>query len=406
MKERKSFFNTYILLIFSMLIVIPSLSYGSSLDNWVAVTSPSDHWFYGMTYGNSKFVTVGDYGTILTSPDGVVWTVRTSGDTHHLNGVGYGNNTYVAVGDVGTILTSPDGISWTMRDAGLGSCTLNGAAYGNNVFVVVGSSGTIVTSSGGPNWLWYDWSVGTSDWLFGIVYGSRFAGVGSFGEIDYSATGASWSPVTPPVTSNHLYGVTHGNSMFVAVGQHGIVLTSSNGSDWTITRTPEAYYTDLYGVSFGTVSGYGYFVAVGQYGTILTSEDGINWTSRTSGTDYDLQAVAYDSNNEVFAAAGGYGIILLDGDSLPVDPVWIPDVHHMYRGSHIQDAYYNAFDGDTIESMALHFEEDLNFANNISVTLKGGYNSGFSDNLSSATTINGSLIISDGSVTVEHIIIQ
>jgi len=405
MNGRKSLFNAYILLIFSMLIVVPYLSYGSSLDNWLTVTSPSDHWFYGMVYGNSKFVTVGDYGTILTSPDGVVWTVRTSGDTHHLNGIGYGTNTYIAVGTVGTILTSPDGITWTRRDAGLDRYTLNGAAYGNNLFVVVGSSGTIVTSSGGPNWLWDDRSVATSDWLFGIVYGSQFATGGSFGEIDYSTTGASWSQIIPSVTNNHLYGVTHSNSMFVAVGQHGIVLTSQNGINWSITRTPESFYEDLYGVAFGTVDGFGYFVTVGQYGAILTSQDGINWTSRDSKTAYDLQAVAYDSNNQVFAAAGGYGIILLDGDSLPFLPARIWRAHNIYYSTSIQDAYYNAFEGNIIESQALHFNQDLNFHLPISVTLKGGYNSLYSSN-PSYTTVNGTLTISDGSVTVENVIIQ
>jgi hypothetical protein len=405
MKVRKNLINVYCLMIFFMLIAVADLSYGSSLDKWLMVTSPSDHWFYGMTYGNSKFVTVGDYGTILTSPDGVVWTIRTSGDTHHLNGVGYGINTYVAVGNIGTILTSPDGITWTRRDAGLGHYNnLYGAAYGNNLFVVVGSSGTIATSSGGPNWIWNETSVGTSNWLFGIVYGSQFVDVGSFGEIDTSTTGASWNQIIPFATNKHLYAVTYGNSMFVAVGQQGIVLTSLNGLNWTITRNPQAYYADLYGVAFGTVGGFGYFVAVGQYGAILTSQDGTNWESRTSGTVYDLEAVAYDVNHQAFAATGEYGIILLDGDNL-LDPVWIPSVHHMYRGPHIQDAYYNAFDGDTIESMALHFPEDLNFFNNISVTLKGGYNSTFTEN-PSATTIDGSLIISDGTVTVENVIIQ
>ena len=37
------------------------------------------------------FVTVGDSGTILTSPDGTSWTKRTSGTIYNLNGVTYGN---------------------------------------------------------------------------------------------------------------------------------------------------------------------------------------------------------------------------------------------------------------------------------------------------------------------------
>jgi len=60
-----------------------------------------------ITYGNGTFVAVGDWGTILTSPDGVKWTKRTSGTKSDLHGVTYGNGIFVAVGGVGTILTSP-----------------------------------------------------------------------------------------------------------------------------------------------------------------------------------------------------------------------------------------------------------------------------------------------------------
>jgi hypothetical protein len=59
-----------------------------------------------VTYGNGLFVAVGTGGTILTSPDGVNWTVQASGG-NHLHSVTYGNGTFVAVGEGGTILTSP-----------------------------------------------------------------------------------------------------------------------------------------------------------------------------------------------------------------------------------------------------------------------------------------------------------
>jgi hypothetical protein len=39
----------------------------------------------GVTYGNGLFVAVGQFGTILTSPDGVNWTQRTSGTSNWLS---------------------------------------------------------------------------------------------------------------------------------------------------------------------------------------------------------------------------------------------------------------------------------------------------------------------------------
>jgi hypothetical protein len=59
--------------------------------SWTARTSGTGDWLGGVTYGNGLFVAVGDFGTILTSPDGVSWTARTSGTGNDLYGVAYGN---------------------------------------------------------------------------------------------------------------------------------------------------------------------------------------------------------------------------------------------------------------------------------------------------------------------------
>jgi len=53
-------------------------------------------------------VTVGDNGTILTSPDGTTWAKRNSGTSNDLYGLTYGNGLFVAVGDNGTIVRSTD----------------------------------------------------------------------------------------------------------------------------------------------------------------------------------------------------------------------------------------------------------------------------------------------------------
>jgi hypothetical protein len=388
----------------------PQSSHATSLNNWVKVTSPSNHYFYGMTYGgtygNRTFVTVGDFGTILTSPDGVAWTYRTPADTHHLKAVAYGNGRFIAVGIDGTTVISTDnGVSWVLggqaRHFG-NAYDLYGITYGSGTFVTVGLSGTIFTSADGVSWTSQTWNSTTSNDLFGITYKNpTFVAVGESGTIITSSDGNSWHSETSG-TAYHLLGVTSGS--FVAVGNHGTILTSPFGINWN-TETSHITNT-LKDIAYGN----GNFVAAGVYngesGTILTSADGVDWHLKDSKTVYDLEAVAYDSTHDAFAAAGGYGIIVLDGDSLQLDPVWIPSVHHMYRGTHIQDAYDNAFDGDTIESMAIYFDEDLTLNNPISVKLKGGYDSIFSDNPPSATTINGSLTISKGTVTVENLIIQ
>ncbi len=298
------------------LIFFPHSSRANPLDNWVAVTLPSDNWFYGMTYGNGTFVTVGAFGTIVTSPDGVVWTSQTPGHTNHLYGAGFGNNTFVAVGTVGTILTSWDnGVTWTLRKSPKGYLfnEYYGVAYGNGKFVVVGADGGIITSSdNGVTWVdpfWPYWSP-TANWLFGATFGnSTFVSVGAYGTVLTSSDAISWYPETSG-TSLHLMSVAYGNGTFIAVGESGTILSSIDGVNWS----PQiSGITDwLRGIVYAN----GYFVAVGDAGTILTSPDGMNWDPPLYSFDnsYDLEAVAYDTNQGVFAAVGGYGMIILDGD--------------------------------------------------------------------------------------------
>jgi hypothetical protein len=75
-----------------------------------------------IAYGAGLYVAVGDYGSIITSPDLVTWTARThtAGTTVATvwMSVGFANGLFVAVGYNATqayAYTSPDGITWTSR---------------------------------------------------------------------------------------------------------------------------------------------------------------------------------------------------------------------------------------------------------------------------------------------------
>ncbi len=90
--------------------------------------------------------------------------------------------------------------------------------------------------------------------------------------------------------------------------------------------------------------------------------------------------------------------------SCPNQRVRIARTTPVYYSTH-QSAYNSASNGDTIQSQAFDFTEDLNFNRNIAVTLKGGYNCWYNSNPPSST-LTGSLTISSGTVTVENLIIQ
>ena len=71
----------------------------------------------------------------------------------------------------------------------------------------------------------------------------------------------------------------------------------------------------------------------------------------------------------------------------------------------LQSACDSAISGDTIQSQASVFSENLSLNHPVALTLKGGYTSGFTTNPGS-TIISGSLTISSGTATVENIVIQ
>ncbi len=71
----------------------------------------------------------------------------------------------------------------------------------------------------------------------------------------------------------------------------------------------------------------------------------------------------------------------------------------------LQDAYDNAANGDTIESQTFRFIEDLNLNRDISVTLEGGYECGYSEDPNRVTIVHGSITISNGTVTIGRFVI-
>ena len=99
-------------------------------------------------------------GQVFYSSDGISWTDSSPGG-NDLEAITYGNNRFVTVGESGQAWWSPDGTpgSWTDSSPGGGN-TLFGIAYGNARFVAVGESGQAWYSSDGTTGSWIDSSPG------------------------------------------------------------------------------------------------------------------------------------------------------------------------------------------------------------------------------------------------------
>ena len=121
--------NTLKLIIVLGLLLLTELGRADPFDTWSQqrLDEPPSNLpasindLNSITYANGQFVTVGESGIILPSPDGISWTQRRSGTTNRLSGIAFGKGKFVAVGSFslhfddktgGTILTSADGVDW------------------------------------------------------------------------------------------------------------------------------------------------------------------------------------------------------------------------------------------------------------------------------------------------------
>lgn len=139
-----------------------------NLTSWNPVSSGTSSDLTGIFLLNSAFFVTGAGGTLLTSPTGAggTWTslVPNTTTASTLRSVAFNpsplvTNHYVAVGDAGTILTSVDGVSWTLvapsaitppLTQDLRSVTVGGATASR--FLAVGQGGAVAFSDDGVNW--------------------------------------------------------------------------------------------------------------------------------------------------------------------------------------------------------------------------------------------------------------
>ena len=285
-----------------------------------SVTSPGFHQFVtpeggwhwrnplptgnGLTraaYLNGLFIVGGLRGTLLTSNDGIQWTIRTVPAANNLFSFHFFNGLYVALGSLGAVFTSPDTIAWTPRNAGTvhrdSGSGLQDMALGDGRLVAVGLSGLTSTSNDGINWT--PATAGTTEDLGGVVFAfDRFHAVTlTSGRIYSSADGVTWTSLNTP--SAGLRRIAFGTGRLVAAGNSGELQTSTNGTTWTAGTAGTA--ESLLGVNYVN----GQFIAVGTNGVIRSSLDGLTWTGRnSSGNRSNLQNVVF-----------GQGLYLIPGQS-------------------------------------------------------------------------------------------
>ncbi len=205
-------------------------------------------------------------GTLITntaSTLGIFWSAMPSTTTNDLQGIAVSGSQFFITGDRGTVLSSPDGTNW-IRRATPTTNFLTGITPFPGGLVAVGQNGTILLSGDGTTWT--NRTSGTTNWIYRARYlGGRLIAVGQNGTLMTSADGLSWTKRTIP-TTRWLNDVTLLDDTFYAVGTVGAVLASTNTTNWTYLgcNTEKALY--------GVANHEGQLVAVGTEGSIIRSQ--------------------------------------------------------------------------------------------------------------------------------------
>jgi hypothetical protein len=288
---------------------------------WITRTQPIRNWLWELMRTPDFYVTVGYFGTVMTSGNGIDWNLELVPDavTNTLFlGVGGTTNLLIAVGDKGAVILSPNtlttlvftnsdntvitneastmGVLWnaiprpTTND-------LQGVAIFRDQFVVTGNSGTILTSSDGTNWT--QSTTPTTAFLSGVAaYPGGFVTVGQGGVLLTSPDGTNWTQRATG-TTNWIYRVRYLGGKLIAVGQNGTLLTSINGTNWISASSGTTRWLNDVTLLADT------YFAVGTQGAVLASTNAVSWTTIGTITEKSLYGVACHDGQLVAAGVEG-----------------------------------------------------------------------------------------------------
>ncbi|MBI4326598.1 MAG: hypothetical protein HY674_15235 [Chloroflexi bacterium] len=297
-----------------------SRTWSNELDPNKTFAAPNWTYLSALWDGN-RFLLGGRTGMLVegfktNGTSSVVWQTLDDSIRNWLWDVVRMPDFYIAVGDFGTVMTSDNGLNWDLEVVpdSVTNSVLQGVGGTTNTLLAVGSYGSILVSR----------HTLVTNVVTNAVTSALSTNVGS-------TLGVEWTAVQPPPTDNDLQGVAVWGNLFVITGGAGTILTSTDTTKWTVRSVSSAFLS-------GVTTFPGGLVAVGDLGAILTSPDGVQWTSRNSGTANWLYRVHY--LGERLIAVGENGSIITSRDGMAWSPqasgttLWLNDA------AYIDDTYF------------------------------------------------------------------
>lgn len=283
------------------------------VEMWNAVPTPLDRIWTNLTWSPElNLIVVTSHSTatdnIMTSPDGINWTVRTVPNTNNIRGVAWSPklNLFATVASTGTgnrVNTSPDGITWTARSSPADYFFRDMVWVDElELFVAVantlGVTDKVMTSPDGINWTLRNcpdraWSDIVWAPELHLLCVSATTGAGG-DKIMTSPDGINWTLQVTPFGSGvgntaSWEGLTWSGDLrlFVAVAFNGTavngtrVMTSPDGVNWTLRNTPadQSWLSVAWSPQLGMFAAVSAKVPSGL--NVMTSPNGIDWTLQT-----------------------------------------------------------------------------------------------------------------------------
>lgn len=272
--------------------------------------------------GAGIFWATSSTGEILTSSDGLSWTIRTTLSAA-TNGVCvYDNGKYWAGGAYST-----DGITWTAGQTPYKYRNISGSAqktddgyyadnFGNsycfgkdrlfyassttttpgvygNAFIVrdFGAPYMRSTTDGGLTWTDNNQARITAAPSYVIsTPGFFYANDSNTGNLCYSTTGSVWTPVLSGVWNAGGRPLRYANGAWAALyGGTTTLYTSTDGTTFTSRTLPSATGSSTWDFTYGA----GLWLMVASGGKIFTSSNLTTWSAQTSGSTNQLYSVNY-----------------------------------------------------------------------------------------------------------------
>ncbi|MBI2929358.1 MAG: hypothetical protein HYY24_27145 [Verrucomicrobia bacterium] len=317
---------------------------------WTSLDDSFRPWFWDVTRTPSFFIAVGDPSTVMTSADGIDWTLEltpASVATSVFLGVGGTANTFVAVGSQGSIITSTDGALWTAVEPPPVTNDLQGVGALGDLLVVTGGGGSILTSTDGTNWV--KRAAPTTTFLSSVTaFPGGLVSVGDQGAILTSPDGLAWTSRSL-ATANWIYRVRYLGDRLLAVGQNGTILTSTDGIQWNSqTSGTESWLNDVAFID-------NTWFAAGNDGTVLASTNTTDWLNIGTITGKSLFGLA--TANGKLIAVGLEGTVLRSQIVPILSPVNIQQYAHSVTNSTVNDLFF--FTGQPDQTFQLEKSGEL-----------------------------------------------